>query len=63
MTTNNLVKCGATRHANATALSRRSSACMGVERRAYSPLLLLFSEKIKRASLSHIIMVFKFIFD
>lgn len=63
MTTNNLVKCGATRHANATALSWRSSACMGGEHRAYSPLLLLFSEKIKRASFSHVRMVFKSIFD
>lgn len=63
MTTNNLAKCGATQHANTTALSRRSSARMGGEHRAYSPLLLLFSEKIKRASFSHVIMVFKSIFD
>lgn len=48
------VKCSVKQHANAAVLIRMSSACMAVEHREYSPLLLLFSEKIKRASFSHV---------
>lgn len=36
------------------AMTQLSLTRMGIEHKGYSPLLLLFSEKIKRASFSHV---------